>query len=63
MKTAVAVSYREMALLQDYSNKTGVSHRSLCLGRFVGLASICCPGEPPGFGSSTAQRTTRKVGH
>jgi hypothetical protein len=24
MKAAVAVSYREMALLQDYSNKTGV---------------------------------------
>jgi hypothetical protein len=24
MKAAVAVSYREMALLRDYSNKTGV---------------------------------------
>jgi hypothetical protein len=24
MKAAVAVSYRQMALLQDYSNKTGV---------------------------------------
>jgi hypothetical protein len=24
MKTVVAVGYREMALLQDYSNKTGV---------------------------------------
>jgi hypothetical protein len=24
MKTAVAVSYRQMALLKDYSNRTGV---------------------------------------
>jgi hypothetical protein len=25
MKAVVAVSYREMALLQDYSNKTGIT--------------------------------------
>jgi hypothetical protein len=30
MKTVVAVSYREMALLKDYSNKTGV-HIDRCV--------------------------------
>jgi hypothetical protein len=41
MKTVVAVSYREMALLKDYSNKTGVPiDRCVSDALFVWLAYV-----------------------
>jgi hypothetical protein len=38
------------------------TQRSLCLGRFVRLASKCCVRKPGTFGSSTAKCATRQMG-